>query len=231
MDAGTTLPTESWFIRLGENAVRSTVMALVLTGQMLPAGAVSAQEGLLPPSVASPNQLAPAPLPEASIPPAAPLPETLIEETPTPEQPTTAPVEAATKAAAFAVGDAIPAQPTTPPPALSEVAPLPAGTHQIGDWIMTIRSGLVPAKPAPYTLNPCALAVAPQNSVSVPVTINVNNHATPTPDQFPWMWSVPATYPTQWNAPTSAYLFQRPRPYWQLRGDFHHLAPFIPGYW
>ncbi len=195
MDAGTTHPTESWFIRLGENAVRSTVIALVLTGQMLPAGAVSAQEGPLPPTVASPDQLAPSPLPEASIPPAAQT------------------------------------QPTAPPPAPPEVAPPPEGTCQIGDWAMIIRPGFVPAKPAPLALDPCALAVAPQYSVSVPVTVNVNNHATPSPYQFPWMWSVPATYPTQWNAPTSAYLFQRPRPYWKLRGDFHHLAPFIPGYW
>ena len=227
MDAGTTHPTESWFIRLGENAVRSTVIALVLTGQMLPAGSVSAQEGPLPPTVASPDQLAPAPLPEANIPPAAPLPEKIAEEAGAPEQPAAAPVEAATEAAVGAVQNAAQTQPPAPP----EVAPLPEGTHQIGDWAMIIRPGIVPAKPAPHVLDPCALAVAPQNSVSVPVTVNVNNHATPSPYQFPWMWSVPATYPTQWNAPTAAYLFQRPRPYWKLRGDFHHLAPFIPGYW
>ncbi len=57
--------------------------------------------------------------------------------------------------------------------------------------------------------------------------LNVNNNAM----RSPWLWSVPSTYPTGWNAPTSAYLFQRPRPYWKLRGDFHHLAPFIPGLW
>ncbi len=225
MDAGTTDPTESWFMRLGENAVRSTVMALVLTGQMLPAGAVSAQEGPTPPSVSSPDQLPPLPMPEASIPPAAPLPEKIVEEAATAEQAAAAAVQAAKDAAIRAVENASPVQPTATP----EVAPLPEGTHQLADWTMIIRPGFVPAKPVAHVLDQCVLVPPPQTSVSVPVTVNVHNNVSP--HQFPWMWSVPATYPTQWNAPTSAYLFQRPRPYWKLRGDFHHLAPFIPGYW
>ncbi len=210
--------------------VRSTVIALVLTGQMLPAGAASAQEGPMPPTAASPDQLPAPPKPDASTPPAAPLPEKIDEETAAAEKAAAA-VEAAKEAVARAVEDAAQTQPTAPASTTPEVAPLPEGTHQLGDWTMTIRPGIVPAQPVQHVLDPCGSAQVPQNSVWVPVTVNVNNHANPSPYQFPWMWSVPSTYPTQWNAPTSAYLFQRPRPYWKLRGDFHHLAPFISGYW
>ena len=187
MDAGTTHIPESWCMRWGEHAVRSLAVALVLTGQMLPAGSVSAQDGPQPPSVVSPDS---SPMPPA--PPPA-----------TESQPMVAPAVA--------------------PSAVSD----PEGTHTLGDWQMTIRPGIVPARLAPLVLAPCPEAPAPQTSVSVPVTVNIHNQAMP----YPWMWSVPSTYPTWWNAPTSAYLFQRPRPYWKLRGDFHHLAPFIPGLW
>ena len=207
--------------------VRSTVIALVLTGQMLPAGSVSAQEGPMPPSIASPDQLPAPPKPDASTPPAAPLPEKIDEAKDAADK---AAAEAAKEAAVRAAEDAAKAQPIAPASTTPGAAPLPEGTHQLGDWTMTIRPGIYPAKPVQHGLNPCEPAAVPQNSVSVPVTVNVNT-ANASPYQFPWMWSVPATYPTQWNAPTSAYLFQRPRPYWQLRGDFHHLAPFIPGLW
>lgn len=222
MDTDTHHFTESWFMRLGENTVHWTVTALVLTGQLLPAGAVSAQEEPAPPAAVSPDQLPALPMLEPSIPPPAPLPERLVEQAATAE---------ATEAAQPAAAPVLAVQEKAPVPTLAEEAPPPKDTHQIGDWTMTIRPGIFPAKPAPPVPDPCDLALAPQANVSVPVTINVHHHESPTPYQSPWMWSVPATYPTQWNAPTSAYLFQRPRPYWKLRGDFHHLAPFIPGYW
>lgn len=44
----------SWFLRMGEQALRVFAMGLVLTGQMLPAGAASAQDDPPSPSFASP---------------------------------------------------------------------------------------------------------------------------------------------------------------------------------
>lgn len=208
MDADTTRSWDSWCLRLGENAVRSAIVALVLTGQMLPAGSVSAQDGPLPPSAASPYQLPTPPAPESVIPPA----------------------QAATQAAPASPPPAAPApaaQPMMAPAVAPSAVSASEETHTLGDWKMTIRPGIVPARPAPFVLAPCPEAMLPQTSVSVPVSVNVHNNAMP----YPWLWSVPSTYPTWLNAPTSAYLFQRPRPYWKLRGDFHHLAPFIPGLW
>lgn len=188
MDASSTHLSESWFMRLGEHTIRTAMVALVLTGQMLPAGSVSAQDDPLPPTAA---------------------------------------VRPAAKAVNAAATEA--AQP--PLVFVSEVAPNPVtaqdGTHTLVEWKMTIRPGSVPAKPAPCVQAPLVAAPDPRTTVSVPVTVHVHNLAMPSP----LVWSVPSTYPTWWYAPTSAYLFQRPRPYWQLRGDFHHLQPFIPGLW
>lgn len=44
----------SWFLRISEQTLRAFAMGLVLTGQMLPAGAVSAQDDPPSPSFASP---------------------------------------------------------------------------------------------------------------------------------------------------------------------------------
>lgn len=174
-------------MRLGEHTIRTAMVALVLTGQMLPAGSVSAQDDPLPPS-------------------------------------------AAVKPAAKAVKAAATVSAAQPPLVfVSEVAPSPVttqdGDHTLGEWKMTIRPGSVLAKPAPRVQ--AEQAPAPQATVSVPVTVTIHNLSMPSP----LVWSVPSTYPSWWYAPTSAYLFQRPRPYWQLRGDFHHLQPFIPGLW
>lgn len=190
MDTGTSHIPESWCMRLGENAVRSAIVVLVLTGQMLPAGSVSAQDGPAPPKAATPDQ--------------------------PPEPPS-----------AEAIAPGAEAQPSVSPAEVPPSAPIAEGTHSFGDWTMIIRPGIVPARLAPSAPAPCPEAPTPPAGVSVPVTIHINNSTAP----YPWMWSVPSTYPTWWNAPTSAYLFQRPRPYWQLRGDFHHLQPLIPGLW
>ena len=179
MNAGITHHSESWCMQLGEHAVRTAIVALVLTGQMLPAGSVSAQDSPQPPSVATP---------------AAPVPAT---------------------------AEPLPMEISGAAPSADSVV---AETDTLG---MSIRPRIVPPRPAPGLPVPRIEAPVPQTSVSVPVTVNIHNQAM-SPS---WMWSVPSTYPTGWYAPTSAYLFQRPRPYWQLRGDFHHLAPFIPGLW
>ena len=221
MDTGSTHSSASWCMRLGENAVRSAVMALVLTGQMLPAGSVSAQDDPLPPSAVASEQPPAPPASTAVVPTAAPVSEEKL--------PAAAQGEKAAAEAAQAVSEAISAAPlptVSPVDAPGEIM-VQEGTHRFGDWIITIRPGVASVKPAPFIQAPIEPAPAPQTSVSVPVTVHVHNHAAP----YPWMWSVPSTYPTGWYAPTSAYLFQRPRPYWQLRGDFHHLGPFIPGLW
>ena len=162
----------------------------------------------MPPRVASPDELPTPPASEASAPPA----------------PATAPTESAPVPATPPSAEPLPmVVPGVAPSAVSATEV----THTLGDWKMTIRPGIVPSRPAPSVPAPCPEAPVPRASVSVPVTIQVNNSTVP----YPWLWSVPSTYPTWRYAPTSAYLFQRPRPYWQLRGDFHHLAPFIPGLW
>ena len=200
MDAGTTHLTEFWLMRMGENIVRTAMVALVLTGQMLPAGSVSAEDGPLPPSLATPGQPPEPPMSEAVTPESSPAVEPMNPDA--------------------AAADPLPmVVPGLPP---SEVT-VQSGMHTLGDWKMIIRPGIVPAKPAPRAPAVMEQAPIPQTSLSVPVTVNVNQIAGP----YPLVWSVPATYSGWWNAPTSAYLFQRPRPYWQLRGDFHHLAPFI----
>ena len=212
MDAGSTPLFESWCMRLGEHTIRTAMVALVLTGQMLPAGSVSAQDDPLPPTFAAPEKPPKSPATEAT----APKPAPVVGQ---PIPPAAAVKPAATKAA------------QSPLMFVSEVAPSPVTTqdsvHTFGEWKMTIRPGSVPAKPAPRVPDPPVAALQPQATVSVPVTVTIHNLAMPSP----LVWSVPSTYPTWWYAPTSAYLFQRPRPYWQLRDDFHHLQPFIAGLW
>lgn len=212
MDAGTTPLFESWCMRLGEHTIRTAMVALVLTGQMLPAGSVSAQEDPLPPTFAAPKRPTITPTTEATAPKPAP-----VEGQPTPLPAKVNPT----------LAEAAQPLPMVVPEVVQSPVTAQNGTHAFREWKMTIRPGSGSAKPAPRVPDPPVAALQPQATVSVPLTVNIHHMAMPSP----LVWSVPSTYPSWWYAPTSAYLFQRPRPYWQLRGDFHHLQPFIPGLW
>ncbi len=193
--------SDSRLWQLSEYLVRASVMALVLTGQMLPAGAVTAQEPVVRPSVVTPVQ-PPSPFPPESI---------------------TDSDEAATSSAEAPIAVLlVPADATRPqviPSASKHDAVDTEVVQEFHDWRVTIRPGIAPARRAHLIQAP-----VPHAHVSVPVTINIHH-------EMPLLWHVPSTYSGWWTAPTTAYLFQRPLPYWQLRGDFFHLRPFIPGLW
>ena len=92
--------------------------------------------------------------------------------------------------------------------------------YSFDQWTVMVRSAPQPSvRQAPRHLTPPGLV----SNVKVPVHVQVNNAA----PQIPLLWNVNSTYSPWWQAPTNAYLFRRPQPYWQLRGDFFHLAPFI----
>ena len=245
MDAGRSHSQDPWFIRLGEHAVRAVAVALVLTGQMLPAGAVSAQEEPASPTFSQPfvqadterpavpsvtEAAAPAPLSgeaksDAALPPAA-SPEPTPAEVPARD--TVAVPETAESEAAVEVAPAPETLLVTGPENEVMEATLDPNTFRFGDWTMTIRPGAVVPRSEPYIQAPLNESPAPMTNVSVPVTVTINNPAPHMPYGYS-PWSTPWSYASYWNAPTSAYLFQRPQPYWQLRGDFYHLRPFIPG--
>lgn len=194
----------SW-LQVGERGVIAWAMGLVITGQMLPSGAVAAQE--------------PAPtlvIPADTVPPAPPVPEAPAAEVP---------AAAAPAAATPTVEAAPPAVATEPLPTISPAivaVPQPQDEmkYSFNDWTMTIR-------PAPKTVVRQPQIIhrvnAPMSHVQVPVNVQVNN-AVPS---LPVMWNPNFTYSSWWTAPTSAYLFERPQPYWKLRGDFDQLRPFI----
>lgn len=189
----------SW-LQVGERGVIAWAMGLVITGHMLPAGAVAAQEPA--PTLA---------IPADAVPPAPPVPE--------------APAAEAAAAAAPAADVAPPAVGADPLPAISPAvvaAPQPQDEvkYSFNDWTMTVR-------PAPKNVVRQPQVIhrphAPMSHVQVPVNVQVNN-AVPS---LPVMWNPNFTYTSWWTAPTSAYLFERPQPYWKLRSDFDQLRPFI----
>lgn len=189
------------WLQLGEQSVIAWAMGLVITGHMLPAGGIAAQEPAVPTlSVPEAPQAEP-PVTSAVETPAAPEPEKPADAVATPV--------------------AIEALPVA---AVSPMGPEPLNTeervYKFDDWTVTIR-------PAPKNIvripEPVRASVVPVSHVQVPVNVQVNN----TVPMMPWNWSVDSTYTPWMQAPTSNYLFERPRPYWQLRGDFHHLRPYI----
>lgn len=190
----------SW-LQIGERGVIAWAMGLVITGHMLPAGGIEAQEPAVP-TLSVPEA------PQAE-PPATPAVET--PAAPEPEKP----------AEAIATPVDIEALPVV---SVSPMGPEPLNTeervYKFDDWTVTIR-------PAPKNIiripEPARASVVPVSHVQVPVNVQVNN----TVPMMPWNWSVDSTYTPWMQAPTSNYLFERPRPYWQLRGDFHHLRPYI----
>ncbi len=280
MDAGTIHVSDSWLMRLGEHTVRSVAMALVLTGQMLPAGSVSAQEEPPAPSFVSPEPpLTPVsvtpdsaievPVAETKSEDAAPAdaateskPEDMPPVEPAAPVPTPADIpvdekaihdvadevkaaaEAAVKAAKKEVAEPVdqggekktlapePSTLIAPPPVVisaetqAEVASTESH-YTFGDWTVTVRPGIIPAKPDPFIQEPIQQT---SGSLSVPVNVHINNVSG---TQMPLQWYTPSTYPSWGLTPSSAYLFQRPLPFWKTRGDFDQLAPFIPGfrYW
>lgn len=188
----------SW-LQVGERGVIAWAMGLVITGQMLPAGAVAAQEPV--PTLA---------IPADTVPPAPPAPEAPAAEAP---------------AAAPATETTPPAVAAAPLPAISPAIvaasqPQDEVKYSFNDWTMTVR-------PAPKNVIQYPRVIhqphVPMSHVQVPVNVQVNN-AVPT---LPVMWNPNFTYSSWWTAPTSAYLFERPQPYWKLRGDFDQLRPFI----
>ena len=256
MDSGSMDFSHSWGMRLGEIVIRSVAMALVLTGQMLPSGSVSAEDGppfpvLVAPESPAVEQPPEPPVAEAIASPEATLVDELPTEAPTPVATTTPtpvieqPLPAVDQDTPADIEAAVPEIPAAPAPALppeEETQPLPTTTpaappavipnpmtetesrYTFGDWTVTVRPGPVAARLAAFIAEPLQ---SPQ--FTVPVTVN-NYHA---PAALPLGWSIPA-YASAWentwgSTPTSAYLFQRPLPYWKLHGDFPHLAPFIPG--
>ena len=97
MDAGTTQSNGSLLMRMGEHSIRTFAMALVLTGQLLPAGSVSAQEGPLPPSLSAPASLTQAPTAPADD-DALPSSPQFEEQLPAAETPADAPTPQPTEA-------------------------------------------------------------------------------------------------------------------------------------
>lgn len=222
----------SW-LQLGERGVIAWAMGLVITGHMLPAGGIAAQEPAVPTlsvpatpkseAAAAPAVEAPAPVvPEAPVPPApeAPAAQAPAAQAPAAQTPATPvdPPKAAEAAAGSVASEALPVASVIP------VGPEPLNTdervYKFDDWTVTIR-------PAPKNVvripEATHSSVVPVSHVQVPVHVQVNN----TVPMVPWNWSVDSTYTPWMQAPTSNYLFERPRPYWQLRGDFHHLRPYI----
>jgi len=243
MDAGRAHSQDSWCMRLGEYAIRTVVMALVVTGQMLPTGAVSAQDEPAIPKLSEPAAQSAAELPAVPVAPLrveaktnAALPEAASPE-PTPANATVSDPPALPEDA-----KSEPAVEIAPAPESLQVrdpehevmeSTLDPNTFRFGDWTMTIRPGAYPPRSEPYIQAPVNESPVPFTNVSVPVTVNITNPAPQMPYwSTPWSsaWSSPWSYASYRNAPTSAYLFQRPQPYWQLRGDFYHLRPFIPGW-
>ena len=94
MDSGSMDFSHSWGMRLGEGVIHSVVMALVLTGQMLPSGSVSAEDGPLIPVLVAPESSAAEQPPEPPVAEAIAAPEPTLEDT----LPTEAPTPAATSA-------------------------------------------------------------------------------------------------------------------------------------
>ena len=194
----------SW-LQVGERGVIAWAMGLVITGQMLPSGAVAAQEPV--PALAIPTD---------TVPPAPPAPET-----PAAELPATAVPPAETSA----VEVAPPVVTTEPLPAISPaIVAAPQTQNEVrysfNDWTMTVRPAPKASVRQPQVIH---RPHAPMSHVQVPVSVQVNN-AVPS---LPVMWNPNFTYSSWWTAPTSAYLFERPQPYWKLRGDFDQLRPFI----
>ncbi len=319
MDAGETDRGELWFLRVSEKALRGFAMGLVLTGQMLPAGAISAEEvppgppsfktpatsGLSPVGVeaAAPAEETTSPQgendgeattepltaddSEEALPPAAeseeapatteassteassatedapatepasetekaqstPMTETeTTEETPAPtdEAPASGESQSAAETTEEPAMEAAPAPESLPTDELVPDLSLPdirAGAtsdkntavgssdptkHQLGDWTMTIRPGPITPRISRANHTPVVYEGGPanQNNVTVPVHVTVNNMTSQN-----WPWATPWAAFNDWNSPSAAYLLQRPQPYWQLRGDFYHLRPFIPGLW
>lgn len=187
----------SW-LQLGERGVIAWAMGLVITGHMLPVGGIEAQEPAVP---------------TLSVPAAEP---TAVPATEAPATPDVAkPADAVAIPAASEVPSTASIRPLAPEPQTTEER-----VYRFDDWTMTIR-------PAPKNVtrnSPRApRPVVPVSHVQVPVQVQVNNSL----PMVPWNWSVDSTYTPWMQAPTSNYLFERPRPYWKLRGDFHHLRPFI----
>ncbi len=215
MDADTARNDGSILMRMTEQAVRTFAMALVLTGQMLPAGAVSAQDGQPSPALSAPapQDVAQQP-PEAQALPATPA---VVAPEPTPiESKPAAPAEDEKREVVIA------------PQATAAISGPRENTYTFGDWTVTIRHGEASPRSAPC--QPAALfeAPVPPPSISVPVTVHIQNSSPPQPT----LWLPPWSYSSNpWSTPTSAYLFQRPRPYWQLDPEFHRLRPFIRGLW
>lgn len=300
-------PGNNWFLQLSEQSLRGFTMFLVLTGQMLPSGAIHAQEEPLAPSCSSPVT-ADAPQPDVTQPDATEPDATEPDATgPTPPAPAdTTPLETSPEASESAEppaavteppSESVPApsapaapgqddaispelaedqqatekeplakdpqaakdqlpvnndkssevaapEPTPPAsaPSIDNSPPLPTidpsgvesmpqegQTYVFGDWTVVVRPGPVAPQPLPAIQAPLGDFVNPQTNVHVPVDVRVNQIA---PQSSAWSgWGAPWAYPAYWTAPTSAYLFQRPQPYWQLRQDFFHLRPFIPGLW
>lgn len=100
----------SWFLRMSEQALRVFAMGLVLTGQMLPAGAASAQDD--PPS---PSFAAPPARPVSGLTPVA-------VESPMKEEEAVAPQEVEENTVAPQPGEA--AEEAMPPAAASEETPV-----------------------------------------------------------------------------------------------------------
>ncbi len=162
--------------RISNWCLRSAVTALVLTGQLFPAGTVNAQDN--PPQDDQPLSVTPA------------VPSVEAKE-----------------------GDM---RITAAGSALAEVA----GDNE---WGIVIR----PHRPraASAVAPPKLMADRPASREAGNVSVQVSQIAG-TSFQ-PWGVHPIFAEPSLWRGPTSAFLFDRPLPYWQLRGDFHHLRPFI----
>lgn len=180
---------DSLVLRLTNWCLRSVVTVLVLTGQLLPSGAVQVEATQVP----------------------NPQPVTLSAEA------TAGEVSTESEAVLLPVEIQI-----TP-----AVAPLDLPVAgQFGE--MRIRPA---RRPTPRPANePKLLAVVSppaatrQNSPAV----NVQVSQVAVTSFQPWGVHPIFAEPSLWRGPTSAYLFDRPLPYWQLRSDFHHLRSMIP---
>lgn len=164
MDARVTHNHNTWFMRMSEQTLRAFAMGLVLTGQMLPAGAVSAQDdppspsfaspparpasGLTPVAVESPmgeeEAVAPQEVEEKA---AAPEPEETTEEAlPPAAAPEETPAEASSPAAAPAA-EPTPAAEENPTPV--EVHPEPAAAESPADEAAPVPNAVTEEAPAP----------------------------------------------------------------------------------
>lgn len=213
MNTAATVSRLSW-MKFSELGVTAWAMGLVISGHMLPSGAVSADE---PAPLVLPTEVPPTPAAPESEKATAPeqIAAPVIAPAPSPTNPD---ASAASSSSAKESETRLP----TINPAVVSAQPVSESKYQFEGWSVTVR----PAPRKAITQDTAFLPAVtmPSTQVKVPVNVQVNNSA----PGFPLLWNIPnSTYMPWWQAPTSAYLFQRPQPYWQLRGDFYHLAPFI----